>query len=194
MNQKRIKNIKEEILSNNWATLKKVTYDWVKADGNIQTQVRESYDRGDGVTVLLINNKKRKLILTKQFRLPTYFNKNSDGMMIEACAGKIDDNEDPESCIRREIEEETGYRIQNIEKIFQAYMSPGSVTELIHFYMAHYSDEMRVSSGGGEDDEQEQIEVLEISFETAEEWLRNNTLCDGKTIMLLQHVLLHKII
>src|SRR5688572_24953771 len=131
-----------ETLSDNWYTLKKITYEYVKADGTVQTQVREVYDRGNGATILLYSVKQSTVILTRQFRLPTFVNGNKTGMLIEACAGLLD-KDNAEDCIIRETEEETGYRITDVKKIFEAYMSPGSVTEIVHFFIAEYSESMK---------------------------------------------------
>ncbi|MEO0330559.1 MAG: GDP-mannose pyrophosphatase NudK [Bacteroidota bacterium] len=182
-----------EILSNNWYTLKKVTYKLVGKDGTEQTQVREAYDRGNGATILLYNHQKRTVILTRQFRLPTFINGNESGMLIEACAGLLD-NDNPEDCIKRETEEETGYKISSVKKIFEAYMSPGSVTEILHFYVAEYTDSQKVHAGGGVADEQEDIEVLEIDMQQALEMMSTGEIKDGKTIMLLQYIRLHNIL
>ena len=176
-----------EILSDNWYVLKKVTYDFLQKDGSWQTGTREAYDRGNGATILLYNREAKTVILTKQFRLPTYINGNSSGMLIETCAGLLD-KDNPEDCIRRETEEETGYRIFNPVKVFEAYMSPGSVTEILHFFIAEYSPDMRVNSGGGVAHEQENIEVLEISFDEALQQIESGEIRDGKTIMLLQYL------
>ena len=147
MNQN-IKILKTEILSDNWYTLKKVTYEYLKKDNSLQIQTREAYDRGNGATVLLYNKEQKTVILTRQFRLPTFINGNNTGMLIEACAGLLD-KDNPEDCIRKETEEETGYKITDVRKIFEAYMSPGSVTELLHFFIAEYSRSMKVTEGGG---------------------------------------------
>jgi len=184
-----IKNLQTVILSQNWGVLKKCTYEYKLRDGSFENQVREVYDRGDGATVLLYNPLSKKVILTGQFRIPTYLNGNETGVMIETCAGKIDD-EDPETCIRREIEEETGYRVDKIKKVMEVYMSPGSVTELIHFYIAPYDEKMKVNQGGGVIHEQENIEVLELSLEDALKKVKEGEIKDGKTIMLLQYAAL----
>ena len=149
MNDK-VNIIDTEILSKNWYTLKKVTYQIHKTNGEWQTHKREAYDRGNGATILLYNKEQQTVILTRQFRLPTYINGNDTGMLIEACAGLLD-KDDPEDCIRRETEEETGYKISAVRKIYEAYMSPGSVTELIYFFIAEYSSSMKVNDGGGMD-------------------------------------------
>ncbi|WP_296701365.1 GDP-mannose pyrophosphatase NudK [Algoriphagus sp.] len=182
-----IKLLKTEILSDNWYTLRKITFQYKKRNGEIITQVREAYDRGNGATILLYNQEKKSVILTRQFRLPTYTNGNETGMMIEACAGLLD-QENPEDCIRRETEEETGYQVNNIEKVFEAYMSPGSVTEILYFFIAAYSKEMKVSEGGGVAHEEENIEVMEISFDQALEMIYSGEIKDAKTIMLIQYL------
>ncbi|MCQ9639007.1 GDP-mannose pyrophosphatase NudK [Chryseobacterium sp. WG14] len=179
--------LKTEILSDNWYTLNKVTYTILKKDGTTETQSREAYDRGNGAVILLYNTSSHTVILTRQFRLPTYINGNSTGMLIEACAGLLD-NDNPEDCIKRETEEETGYKISKVEKVFQAYMSPGSVTEILYFFIAEYSDEMKIADGGGLEEEGENIEVLELSFEKALQMVDSGEINDAKTIMLLQHL------
>ena len=189
----RIKILKTEILSDNWYTLKKITYGYLKSDGTWQTHSREAYDRGNGATILLYNKEQKTVILTRQFRLPSFVNGNSTGMLIEACAGLLD-KDNAEDCIKRETEEETGYKITEVRKIFEAYMSPGSVTELLYFFVAEYSKSMKVHEGGGIENEQENIEVLEISVQQAMEMIDNGEIKDGKTIMLLQYVKLHNLL
>lgn len=181
-----IKNIKKEVLSNNWYTLNKFTYEYQKPDGSWETQNREAYDRGNGAAILLYNRQKGSVILTRQFRMPTYVNGNTDGMMIEVCAGLLD-GENPKDCIKKEVEEETGYKVDNVQKVFESYMSPGSVTEILYFFIAEYEDGMKVSDGGGADEETENIEVLEYSFEKALEMVQTGEIKDAKTIMLLQY-------
>jgi GDP-mannose pyrophosphatase NudK len=181
------------ILSNNWYTLKKITYQYTKKDGSLYTQTREAYDRGDGAVILLYNTDKQTVILTRQFRLPTFINGNETGMLIEACAGQLEKN-NPEVCIKKEAEEETGYRINAIQKVFEAYMSPGSVTEILYFFIAAYTDDMKISAGGGVVHEEENIEVLELPIDTAMQMIRTGNIKDGKTIMLLQHVKLSGIL
>lgn len=176
-----------EILSDNWYTLNKVTYSISKKDGTTEIQSREAYDRGNGAVILLYHKTLKTVILTRQFRLPTYINGNQDGMLIEACAGLLD-NDHPEECIKRETEEETGYKISNAEKIFEAYMSPGSVTEILHFFIAEYSHDMKIADGGGLEEEGEHIEVLELPFDKTLGMIDNGEIRDAKTIMLLQHL------
>ncbi|HEX8677444.1 MAG TPA: GDP-mannose pyrophosphatase NudK [Segetibacter sp.] len=189
----RIKILKTEILSDNWYTLKKITYEYLKSDGTWQTHSREAYDRGNGATILLYNKEQKTVILTRQFRLPSFVNGNSTGMLIEACAGLLD-KDNAEDCIKRETEEETGYKITEVRKIFEAYMSPGSVTELLYFFVAEYSKSMKVHEGGGIEHEQENIEVLEIPVQQAMEMIDNGEIKDGKTIMLLQYVKLNNLL
>jgi nudix-type nucleoside diphosphatase (YffH/AdpP family) len=182
--------LKTEILSNNWYTLKKITYEIVKKDGSTQTQNREAYDRGNGATILLYNKENKTVILTKQFRLPSFINGNTTGMLIEACAGLLD-KDNPEECIKRETEEETGYKVSSVRKIFEAYMSPGSVTEILYFFVAEYTKAMKVTAGGGVAHEQEEIEVLEIPFSKALQMMDSGEIKDAKTIILLQYAQLH---
>ncbi len=184
---------KTEILSDNWYTLKKVTFTIKKENGDTETQSREAYDRGNGAVVLLYNTHSKNVILTKQFRLPTYINGNPTGMLIEACAGLLD-NDNPEDCVKREAEEETGYKISKVEKIFEAYMSPGSVTEILHFFIAEYFDDMKINDGGGLEDEGENIEVLQLPFDETLSMIDNGEIKDAKTIMLLQHLRLKNIL
>jgi GDP-mannose pyrophosphatase NudK len=184
---------KTEILSDNWYTLKKVTFNIKKENGQTETQSREAYDRGNGAVILLYNTHTKNVILTRQFRLPTYINGNPDGMLIEACAGLLDDD-NPEDCIKRETEEETGYKISKVEKIFEAYMSPGSVTEILHFFIAEYSDDMKINEGGGLEEEGENIEVLQLQFDETLSMIDKGEIKDAKTIMLLQHLRLKNIL
>jgi len=189
----KIKILNTEILSDNWYTLKKVTYEIAQKDGTMLLQNREAYDRGNGATILLYNKEYKSVILTKQFRLPAYINGSETGLLIECCAGLLD-KDNPEDCIRRETEEETGYKITAVKKVFEAYMSPGSVTEILYFFVAEYSKEMKVSEGGGINDEQENIEVLECEFITALDMIKTGEIKDGKTIMLLQYAEINKLV
>jgi GDP-mannose pyrophosphatase NudK len=188
-----IRILNSQILSDNWYVLKKVTYEYSKKDGTKQIQSREAYDRGNGATILVYNKQQRTVILTKQFRLPSFINGNDSGMLIEACAGLLD-KDNPEDCIRRETEEETGYNITDVRKIFEAYMSPGSVTEILYFFIAEYSASMKVNKGGGVEHEEENIEVLELNFDKAISMIDTGEIKDGKTIMLLQYIKLHNIL
>lgn len=188
----RIRSLSPQLLSRSWSTLQKFTYEYQLPDGSWETQVREAYDRGDGVCALLINKIKKTVILTRQFRLPTYLNGNPDGMLTEVCAGKLNRGEDPVDGMRREIEEETGHRILKLEKVFETYMSPGSVTEVITMFLGQYDETTRVSKGGGLEEEGENIEVIELPFQEALEDVRTGKIRDAKTIMLLQYLALHQ--
>jgi len=187
------KILSDELLSNNWYKLRKLTYEIKKRNGTVVKQVREAYDRGNGAAILLYNKENKTVILTRQFRLPTFINGNTSGMLIEVCAGLLD-NDNPEDCIRREAEEETGYKISNVHKVYEAYMSPGSVTELLYFFVAEYAAFMKINEGGGIEHEQEDIEVLELSFQKAFQMMESGEIKDGKTIMLLQYAKLHNLI
>ena len=189
----KIKILDTKVLSDNWYVLRKITYEYLKKDGTRQTQSREAYDRGNGATILLYNKEQKTVILTRQFRIPTFVNGNESGMLIEACAGLLD-KDNAEDCIKRETEEETGYKIFDVKKIFEAYMSPGSVTEILYFFIAEYSKEMKVADGGGIDHEEENIEVLEINIDEAMKMIETGDIKDGKTIMLLQYIRLHNIL
>lgn len=193
MTHPNVRILETKVLSDNWYTLNKVTFDLQKKDGTWETQSREAYDRGNGATILMYNVEKRTVILTQQFRMPTYLNGNATGMMIEACAGLLDEDHS-EVAIKREAEEETGYQLTHVTKIFEAYMSPGSVTEIIHFFVAEYHADMKVSEGGGHADEQENIEVLELPFEDALAMLKTGQIRDGKTILLLQYAQLNHLL
>ena len=188
-----IKITKTELLSDNWYILNKITYEYLNKKGNWETQIRECYDRGNGAVILLYNKQNKTIILTQQFRLPTFINGNPTGQMIEACAGLLD-KDNPEDCIIKETQEETGYKISKVKKIFESYMSPGSVTEILHFFIAEYSSEMKISDGGGLAHEQENIEVLELDFNTAYNMISSGEIKDGKTIMLLQYAKIHSLV
>ena len=192
-NNKKVKILEAKTLSSNKYLLKKYTYEFEKKDGSNEVQTREVYDRGNGATVLLYNKEERTVILTRQFRFPSFVNGNPDGMLIEACAGLLDDD-NPEDCVKREAEEETGFKIDKVRKIFEAYMSPGSVTEIVYFFVAEYSKDMKINEGGGMAHEQEDIEVLEINFDDAMRMMETGEIKDGKTIMLLQYAKLHDLV
>lgn len=178
--------VNSEVLADNWYVLRRYTYRF-RRKGEWVIQQREVYDRGNGAAILLYSRERGTVILTRQFRLPTFVNGNSSGMLIEACAGLLD-KEQPEAAIRRETQEETGYQLGEVEKVFEAYMSPGSVTEILYFFIAEYTPLMRVDAGGGLEHEEEDIEVLELPFVRAWEMMEGGEIKDGKTIMLLQHL------
>jgi GDP-mannose pyrophosphatase NudK len=187
----RIANV--QVLSEDWYVLKKTTFDYRRNDGQWQRQSRETYDRGNGATILLYNREHKTVVLTRQFRFPAYVNGTPDGMLIEACAGLLD-QDDPATCIKRETEEETGYRIAEVRKVFEAYMSPGSVTERLFFFVGAYEARHKVSAGGGEQHEGEDIEVLEPTLDEALAMVEHGQIRDGKTIMLLQYAKLHRLV
>ncbi len=190
----KLKNIIYNSLSNAWATLNRIDYDFQFNDGSWKRLSRESYDRGNGTSILLYNKEKGTVILTKQFRMPAYANDENDGMSIEVCAGALDKKEPPEVCIIREVEEEVGYKISKATKVFESYMSPGAVTEKMYSYIAEYSDDMKINDGGGVDSEDEEIEVLEIPFENAIQMMHNSEIIDAKTIMLLQYAQINNLL
>jgi nudix-type nucleoside diphosphatase (YffH/AdpP family) len=183
----RVKDVR--LLSDNHYTLKTTTFEWRRANGEWQTQHRESYDRGNGATLLPYSLKQRTVVLVRQFRYPAYVN-GYDDLLIEAAAGLLD-NASPEARIRAEAEEETGYRLREVRKVFEAFMSPGSVTEKLHFFVAEYEPEMQVGSGGGIADEGEEIDVLELPIDEALAMISDGRIVDAKTIMLLQYAALH---
>ena len=185
--------IKDKILSENWFVLRNMTYELTRGDGSVVRHKREVYDRGNGATVLLYNRRKQSVVLVRQFRVATWVNGNEDGMLIETCAGLLD-NDEPEACIRKEAIEETGYEVGEVRKLFELYMSPGGVTELIHFFIAEYTSAAKRSAGGGNRGEGEDIEVLELPLETALQMIERGEIIDGKTIMLLQYLKLHQIL
>ncbi|ELU1435420.1 MULTISPECIES: GDP-mannose pyrophosphatase NudK [Providencia] len=192
LKQPQLRNIKEKLLSDNWYILKKYTYELQRRDGNWQQQEREVYDRGNGAVILLYNKIKNSIILIRQFRIPMYVN-GYQHFLIEAAAGLLDDAS-PETRIIAEAEEETGFKVDKIEKVFEAFMSPGSVTEKLYFYIAEYNDNNRSNAGGGLAEEGEDIEVLEWPFPKALEAIKTGEIVDGKTIMLIQHLALNSIL
>lgn len=186
----RVKSV--EVLSENWGTLKKYSYDFVRRDGRQEPQTREVYDRGNGAVVLPYDPLRGTVLLTRQFRLPAYVT-GHDPMLIEACAGLLDDN-DAETTARKETEEELGYRLRDIERVFEVFMSPGSVTERLAFFIALYDPSDRISDGGGHEDEGEDIEVLEMTLDAALGQVKQSIIVDAKTIMLLQHLKLRQLL
>ena len=192
MNPK-VRNIRTQLLSDNWYTLSKITFDYLNDNGVWETQQRESYDRGNGAAILLYNPTKQTVILTKQFRMPSYLNGNEDGMSIEVCAGLLD-GDSPKKCVIKEAEEESGYRVSKVKQVLQAYMSPGAVTEIVYMFIAEYTDKMKVSDGGGLDHEHENIEVLEIPFTEALTMIDSLEISDAKTIMLFQYAQIHNLL
>ncbi|MEL0643075.1 NUDIX domain-containing protein [Olleya sp. Ti.3.14] len=188
----KIKNVVINTLYKGWATLNEVSFSYKMKNESWVNQKRESYNRGDGATVLLYNKVKKTVILTKQFRVSTFLNGNDSGFVLEACAGMLD-NDQPEACIIREIEEETGYKVNTVNKIFKAYSSPGALTEILHYFTAEYTEDMKVNDGGGLDSEHEDIEVLEIPFTEALQMIKTGQLVDIKTICLLQYAQINNV-
>ena len=193
MNNPKVKIKQTELLSDNWYLLNKVTFDFLRKDGVWITQKREVYDRGNGAGILLYNREQKTIILTRQFRLPAYLNGNETGMMVEVCAGLLD-KDHPEQCIIRETEEETGYHIKSVQKIMETFMSPGAVTEILHLYVGEYDASMKVHEGGGLEHEQEEIEVIEMTFAEAYNRIATGEIRDAKTIMLLQYAKINNLV
>lgn len=185
----RIRHRDVRLLSDSWYTLKVTIFDWLRSDGEWQTMSRETYDRGNGATLLPYNRSTRQVLLVRQFRYPAFVNGHDD-LLLETPAGLLDDH-DPETRIRIEVEEETGYRLGAIEKIFDCFMSPGSVTERLHFFVGEYDASMKRSAGGGVKSEGEDIAVVELPIEEAIDMVRDGRIKDAKTIMLLQHAVLN---
>ncbi|MBR1201675.1 MULTISPECIES: GDP-mannose pyrophosphatase [unclassified Bradyrhizobium] len=183
----RVKDV--QLLSKRRYELKSATFDYRRSNGEWQTQVREVYDRGNGAALLPYNLNTRTVVLVRQFRYPAFAN-GYDDLLIEAAAGMLDDAA-PEARIRAEAEEEIGYRLAHVRKVFEAFMTPGAVTEKLHFFVAEYDAAMRVSDGGGLADEGEDIEVLELAIDDALAMISDGRIVDGKTIMLLQYAALH---
>ena len=186
----RLRNVQKETLSDAWYRLYRYTYEYRRRDGNWEEQRREVFDRGNGAAVLLYDPRRRCVLLTRQFRMPTFLNRNPEGLLIEACAGVLEES-DPEACILREILEETGYRLRRVEKVMEAYTSPGALTELMHLYQAPYSPEQKEQDGGGVAEETEDIELLEYSYAEVLEAMRKGEIRDAKTLLLLQHAALY---
>lgn len=183
---------KVETLSDDWYVLKKTTFDYQRKDGTWQTQSRETYDRGNGAAILLYNRARQSILLTRQFRFPAYVNEH-DGMLIEVPAGLLEEG-DPAEGIRREAEEEAGVRVRDARKVFEAFMSPGSVTERLYFFVAEYVDEDRIGMGGGLEADGEDIETLELSLDTALHMVATGEIIDAKTIMLLQYAKINNLL
>ena len=186
----RVRNTVRETLSDAWYTLYRYTFDYLRSDGKWDRQQREAYDRGNGAAVLLYDPERRTVLLTRQFRMPTYVNGNEDGFLTEVCAGLLE-GEVPENSMKKEILEETGYAVPELEKVVEVYTSPGSVTEILYLYLARYSSKMKKSKGGGLEIESEDIQVLEWTYEEAANAVRDGTIRDAKTLILLQHALIY---
>ncbi|MEY4474937.1 MAG: hypothetical protein RL248_704 [Pseudomonadota bacterium] len=187
----KIENVKEELLSENRFKLHKYTYDLQTENGTPVQQIREVYDRGNGATILLYSRQKGTVVLLEQFRMPTYVNGNPTGILLETCAGLLD-NDSPEECIRREAIEETGYQVDKVQTLFEAYMSPGGVTEIIYFFAAEYHANQKITDKVGMEDEV--INVVELPFSEAMAMIADGRIKDGKTIMLLQYAEIHNLL
>tara|TARA_R110002050_G_scaffold100580_1_gene208136 strand:+ start:85923 stop:86504 length:582 start_codon:yes stop_codon:yes gene_type:complete len=187
-----VRNIKKEVLSDNWYTLNKFTFEYQREDSTWEKQQREVYDCGNAAAILLFNKKRSTVVLTQQFRMPAFQNGIRTGMLVEVCAGLLD-GDSPEICIKKEVLEETGYKISSVEKVFESFMIPGTVMQIVHFFIAEVDDTMKVNEGGGAADETENIEVLEYPFETALNMIETGEIKDAKTIMLLQYVKINNI-
>ena len=185
----RVRAVEQTTLADDWFVLKKTSFEYRRDDGRWQPMHRETYDRGNGAALLLFNRERATVVLTRQFRFPAFANGCVDGLLVEACAGLLDDD-DPLAAICREAHEETGFAVRAPRKVFEAYMSPGSVTEKLHFFVAEYDDVDRTGRGGGDAGEGEDIEVLEFPLEQAIGMVSDGQIQDGKTIMLLQHAAL----
>jgi nudix-type nucleoside diphosphatase (YffH/AdpP family) len=185
----RVRIVEQRTLADDWFVLKKTSFEYRRSDGRWQLLHRETYDRGNGAALLLFNCERGTVVLIRQFRFPAFANGCGDGMLVEACAGLLDDD-DPQAAIRREAQEETGFLVRSPRKVFEAYMSPGSITEKLHFFVAEYGDADRVGRGGGDAGEGEDIEVLEVPLANALQMIATGEIQDGKTIMLLQHAAL----
>jgi nudix-type nucleoside diphosphatase (YffH/AdpP family) len=179
-----IKNLNKHSLDTSLFDYANYTFEFQRRDGRWQAARRIVLNRGDGAAILLHNPQKNTVILVKQLRLPTYLN-DTTGDLIEACAGTLEKGEDPTKCIRREAIEETGFEVENVRQVFDAYMSPGVVTERLHLFLGDYTAASKIAEGGGLAEETEDIEILEVSLQTAMTWLSNGTIRDAKTIMLL---------
>ncbi|MBN3567738.1 NUDIX domain-containing protein [Burkholderia cenocepacia] len=188
--RERVRIVDTTVLSDDWYVLRKVTFDFLRRDGTWQRLSRETYDRGNGATILLRHAETGDVLLTRQFRMPAFVS-GHDGMLLEATAGLLDD-ETPEARIRAEAEEETGYRVRGVRKVFEAFMSPGSVTEKLHFFVGEYDASLRTSAGGGIAEEGEDLEVVEMPLLAALDAIERGEIVDAKTIMLLQYVALRE--
>jgi nudix-type nucleoside diphosphatase (YffH/AdpP family) len=184
----------KETLSDEHYKLEKITFDIQKKDGSWETQQREVFDHGNAATALLYNREHRTVILTKQFRIPTFVNGNTTGVLLETCAGLLEEGENPDDTMKREIMEETGYEVDRVEKVYEGYTSAGAVTELLYFYIAPFKPEQKKSKGGGLEEEGEEIKVVEMPFDDAIQQLEQGKIRDVKTAFLLQYALLKNLL
>ncbi|HEU4633330.1 MAG TPA: NUDIX domain-containing protein [Flavisolibacter sp.] len=189
-----VKITNTEILSQTKYSLKNIHFDLQKEDGSWEAQEKEVYERSNSATALLYNKERHTVILTQQFRLPTYLNGNPSGMLLETCAGLLDKGEDPEDTIKREIEEETGYVVHTVQKVYEAYTSAGALTELSHLYVAEYNQKQKASEGGGLKEEKEDIKIVELSFDEAIRMMNEGAIRDVKALILLQYARLNQLL
>ncbi|MES2646786.1 MAG: NUDIX domain-containing protein [Bacteroidota bacterium] len=190
--KEKVSILTQEIISQYYFTLKKITFQMKMSNNQLQLLQREVYHNKDGVTILLYNKQQRTILLTRQFRLSTYLNKNATGFLIESCAGALDED-DPEACVMREVQEETGFEVTGLSKAFSAYMSPGNSTEILHYFIGTYSKNRKPAKGGGKSEEQEDIEVLELDFDHAFGMIGTGEIKDANTILLLQYLKLNNV-
>ncbi len=186
----RIRHLVREVLSDAWYTLYRYTYEYRRSDGHWDRQQREAYDRGNGAAVLLYDPERGTVLLTRQFRLPTFINGNPEGLLTEVCAGVLE-GDDPEACMRREILEETGYEVPLLQQVAAVYTSPGAVTEKLYLFQGAYHPGMKIAAGGGVAEETEDIEVMEWTYAEALKAMQNGEIRDAKTLILLQHAALY---
>ena len=191
---KRIKNITSTILSQFWGKLERIDFDFKFKNGSWKRLSHEAYGKSDGVAILLYNTESKKVVLSKQFRIPVYISGVSEGVSIEVCGGAIDEGESPEACVLREAKEELGYNVSDLKAINTVFLSPGIVRERVHLFIAKYNDSDKVDNGGGLEIEGEEIEVLELSFKDALKMVDTNKIIDARSIMLLQYAKIHKLL
>ena len=189
-----VKNVTSKIISNIWARLEQVSFDFTFKNGKTKRLTHEVYGKADGVAVLLYNPQTKKVILSKQFRIPMYVAGVKNGFSIEVCGGSIDKNESPETTAIRETKEEMGYHISEIQKVSTVFLSPGLVKEQVHLYIAKYTEENKTDHGGGLASENEEITVLEIAFKDALQMIKNQGIVDARTILLLQYAQINKLL
>jgi nudix-type nucleoside diphosphatase (YffH/AdpP family) len=187
-----IRDVRVEVLSDSWYTLRRATFEQRQPDGSWATTQREAYDRGNGVVALLHDPSWSTLLLVRQYRLPVHLNDHPDGMLLEAPAGLLDDGEGAAQALRRELQEEVGHQVDELRELFRLYMSPGSVTEHLTFFTGTYSGATRRGDGGGERHEGEQVTVVELTFDDAAEMVDDGRICDAKTVLLLQWARLNR--
>ncbi len=191
---KRIKNIASTVLSDFWGKLERIDFDFKFKNGKWKRIAHEAYGKSDGVAILLYNTESKKVLLSKQFRIPVYISGVSDGVSIEVCGGAIDDGESPETSVVREVKEELGYNVSNLKAVNTVFLSPGIVRERVHLFTGNYTNSDRINNGGGLETENEEIEVFEVTFTKAMEMIDSGEIIDARTIMLLQYIQINKLL